>query len=527
MPALFLIKSRHRTTFHFRRRVPLDLVPQLGKTHITCSLQTDSLQLAQVRARAAAATTDAAFEHIRTMSDSNPIDNDKLIKAVLRRKVQIKQLEINDAHRALEDTRELQEARLRRQAQAHEEAIEALKKAHALELQNVKQRAAITILKDREDVHERQQQEQHDRNQELAVRAEAAAAQGARSAAPTITANELLEDFLREGVGSGRWKNPETAKTRDYAPIWKRFAAHADKHGLTAAATKAYRAEVMAREQDSPETKKRNLYRVRAVIAHGIDHHDLDAKMLAHLKTARGTRSGGGKVKSYLPFTDDELILLFHSRPYLDNTFKKASQFWLPLLGLYTGARLEELAGLHLASFSTVDGAPSMRLSDHETTDEGKNEHAPRELPIHPELIKAGLLTYVELLRTEGHERLFPEIGASARDGFAKRATTDFTDYRRSVGVGKDEGERSRKVFHSFRSTLAGKLFPLTGDADLRRRLLGHAAKDVHEGTYLGAISIPMERATEVMSRVSFGLQHPEFQDTAAYKKARNRKPRS
>lgn len=376
---------------------------------------------------------------------------------------------------------------------------------------------------------QQEQQKRHARDLEVAIMAGAArlTAPVLPVTIPSITADELFEDFLREGLGSGRWKDAETARTRDYGPIWRRFAAHAGKHGLTAAAAKAYRSEVMAREQDSPETKNRNLYRVRAVIAHGVDHHDLDAKMLPHLKTAKGKRSGGGKVKSYLPFTDDELKLLFHSEFYRENSFKKASQFWLPMLGLYTGARLEELAGLHLASFSTVDSHPSMRLSDHDTTDEGKNEHAPREVPIHPELIKAGLLDYVELLRAEGHERLFPEIGAAARDGFAKRATTDFTDYRRSVGVGKDEGERSRKVFHSFRSTLAGKLFPLTGDADLRRRLLGHAAKDVHAGTYLGAIGIPMGRATEVMSRVSFGLQHPEFKDTTAYKKARNRKPRS
>ena len=30
MPGSFVIKSRHQTTFHFRRRVPLDLVSAIG-----------------------------------------------------------------------------------------------------------------------------------------------------------------------------------------------------------------------------------------------------------------------------------------------------------------------------------------------------------------------------------------------------------------------------------------------------------------------------------------------------------------
>lgn len=493
MARSFLTRSRHGTIYYFRRRVPDDLRATVNQPFLIRSLGTSERSQAIILARAYAAQTDIAFTQLRTMSDKK-----------------LTAQELLDNFAKLPDCRE----RIRR----------AGMQLRLEESEREKERLEREIV---EGLHQQQeQQKRHARDLEVVIMAGAArsAAPVLPDTTPSITADELFEDFLREGVGSGRWKDAETARTRDYGPIWRRFAAHAGKHGLTAAATKAYRSEVMAREQDSPETKNRNLYRVRAVIAHGVDHHDLDAKMLSHLKTAKGKRSGGGKVKSYLPFTDDELKLLFHSEFYRENSFKKASQFWLPMLGLYTGARLEELAGLHLASFSTVDGYPSMRLSDLDTTDEGKNEHAPREVPIHPELIKAGLLDYVEFLRVEGQERLFPEIGAAARDGFAKRATTDFTDYRRSVGVGKDEGERSRKVFHSFRSTLAGKLFPLTGDADLRRRLLGHAAKDVHAGTYLGAIGIPMGRATEVVSLISYGLVHPRFVDTDAYKRARMRK---
>ncbi|MDO8248447.1 MAG: hypothetical protein Q7T78_01830 [Rhodoferax sp.] len=61
---------------------------------------------------------------------------------------------------------------------------------------------------------------------------------------PPMTAGELLEDFFREGIGSGRWRNPETTRHRDYGPIWTKFMHHTEKHGLTLAAAKEYRAEL-------------------------------------------------------------------------------------------------------------------------------------------------------------------------------------------------------------------------------------------------------------------------------------------
>jgi integrase len=271
--------------------------------------------------------------------------------------------------------------------------------------------------------------------------------------APKLSASALLEDYFREGIGSNRWKNPTNTRKHDYDPIWAKFLVHAEVHGLTLAATKAYRAEVLD-QAVALQTKVRNLSRVHSVITHGVEQHGLEEKMLNPLKgTKLKSKAKRGNANIYLPFSTDELVCLFHSDQYRDNSFKKPSHYWLPLLGLYTGARLEELAGLHLSSFSTSDGTSVVLLSEEETTDGGKNEFALRQVPVHRELINAGLISYVETLRLQGNTRLFPDIGKSARDGYGKRATVDFTDYRRSVGVGKDAGERSRQVFHSFRAT--------------------------------------------------------------------------
>lgn len=465
----FLTLSRHGTIYYYRRRVPDELRAIIGKPYLVKSLGTSQRNLALIMARACAARTDSIYQHLRAMKKSQPegyqfdytfeLDLDELGKV---RKIKVDATPEESA--------------------AVEAAIQAT-------LNNLPSQPTSRAT--------------------------------SRVSMPTLTASELFEDFFREGVGINRWKDAETARQHDYKPVWAKFSPHVVKHGLTIAAVKSYRAEVLGSDA-AFNTKVRNLSLVHSVISHGVEHHELDAALLNPLKATK-LKGGANKTKSYLPFSDEELALLFHSRAYRENSFKKPSHYWLPLLGLYTGARLDELAGLYLSSFLVIDEIPAVVLSDVETTDGGKNEFAPRNVPIHQELIKAGLLEYVDLLKAKGYERLFPDIGQATRDGFGKRATVDFTDYRRSVGVGREAGERSRQVFHSFRATLAGKFYHEGVDGDLSRRLTGHAAIDVHQGTYLGAAAIPMLRASLAMNKITFKLIHPPFVDTPAYEKARNR----
>lgn len=47
----FIQRSRHGTVFYFRRRVPVDLRPRLGRPHLYASLRTETLDEAKRRAR--------------------------------------------------------------------------------------------------------------------------------------------------------------------------------------------------------------------------------------------------------------------------------------------------------------------------------------------------------------------------------------------------------------------------------------------------------------------------------------------
>ena len=64
----FLQRSRHGTVYHFRRRVPKDLIASLGRRQIVLSTHTEIRALALRRARALLLATDDLFADLRHMA---------------------------------------------------------------------------------------------------------------------------------------------------------------------------------------------------------------------------------------------------------------------------------------------------------------------------------------------------------------------------------------------------------------------------------------------------------------------------
>jgi integrase len=168
-------------------------------------------------------------------------------------------------------------------------------------------------------------------------------------------------------------------------------------------------------------------------------------------------------------FTAEELRRIFAPREY-----RYPYQRWLPLIALYTGARLEEICQAKLDDFKEVDGV--MVLHIH--TGEGrkvKTMSGDRMIPLHSALLNAGLLEYIEEKRAEGAPRLFPEL-SKGRDGYGQTASKWFSRLRLQVGV---EG-----VFHSFRHTVATALKEADVPEHAIAQVLGHAHRQISTGRY-------------------------------------------
>ncbi len=153
--------------------------------------------------------------------------------------------------------------------------------------------------------------------------------------------------------------------------------------------------------------------------------------------------------------------------------------YWLPLMGLYTGGRLNELCQLSLSDFKKTDSG--VEFIEITTEDEDgntvetkslKTNNSKRVVPLHPRLIDLGLLNYCAALRAAGHDRLFPELSHNDRKGYGKAAGSWFNErlMGNQLGIPRD----GRYTFHSFRHNYATALSLTSIQRTLKADLMGH-----------------------------------------------------
>jgi integrase len=176
------------------------------------------------------------------------------------------------------------------------------------------------------------------------------------------------------------------------------------------------------------------------------------------------------------PFEPDELQTIFSSPVFTKGERpiggKGDAAFWLPLLGLFTGARRGELASLRpsdIAHDPAIDAVAIYFTADRKAGKRLKNRQSVRVVPVHPELKRLGFLDFVaEQARTRGNDAwLFPQI-APGTSG-AKDWSKWFTRYLHANGI-KD----TAKVFHSFRHGFVDALRAANVSDELNTALVGH-----------------------------------------------------
>lgn len=123
-------------------------------------------------------------------------------------------------------------------------------------------------------------------------------------------------------------------------------------------------------------------------------------------------------------------------------------KFWLPLIALFSGMRQEEICQLRLADVRQTEGIWIFDLNTR-NGQQLKNSNAIRQVPIHHELIRLGLLAYADELRGAGAELLFPNLQpGGADDRLGHNYSKWFSRYRRDTKL-----YVPRRDFHSFRHT--------------------------------------------------------------------------
>lgn len=208
------------------------------------------------------------------------------------------------------------------------------------------------------------------------------------------------------------------------------------------------------------------------------------------------------------PFSADQLQAIFKTPIYTgcqSERFRKkhgnedmshTSWYWLPLLGLFTGARLNELCQLREEDVCERDGIPYLHLREGEETQRIKL-HKERVVPIHDTLIHLGFLRMVESQRSAGSDRVFPDLKRDSSGYYSNKSSKDFNDYIDALGI-----KTKKTKFHSFRHNFKDACRHSGVHPDINDILLGHALPGM-SGRY-GNAQVPLKKLNEAVQSVAF-----------------------
>ncbi|GBD47075.1 site-specific integrase [Methylopila sp. Yamaguchi] len=187
-------------------------------------------------------------------------------------------------------------------------------------------------------------------------------------------------------------------------------------------------------------------------------------------------------------FTIEQLVRIFNAPIYtgciddgggynkVGKSRPRRGRFWIPLIALFSGLRLQEICQLNVADIAELSGALVIKVSA-EGNRRVKTEAGIRYVPIHPELVRIGLIKYVaNVCGDEG--RLFPEITEAKTGYYSDNFSKWFGNFLQSVGA-----KTPKTSFHSFRHNFRDAL----READIspeRVRALGGWSSGKTEDNY-------------------------------------------
>lgn len=334
----------------------------------------------------------------------------------------------------------------------------------------------------------------------------------------------IVEAYCANQISEGSWTEKTEAENRAVYALWLRiigdqpirtygFEQHRDYKATLSKLppnlnkSPSYRgkniAEIIAMgsKPAAPNTINKNLVRISALFEWATQYGYTDLNP-ARGMTIKNPKRANEERKA---FNRDDLHKLFKSPEYTNLGHRHPYQFWVPLIALYTGARLNEICQLHLSDFDESEDVRVIRISEEGGKKRLKTKAARRQIPIHPELTRLGLQNYVAALRQAGEIRLFPEL-KERRDGYGQTASKWFASYCSRCGIGE-----AGKVFHSFRHTAIDCMKQADISKEKIAAIVGHEDESVTFGRYGKAF-----QASVLLSAME-KLQFPSTQSIAPW----------
>ena len=146
-------------------------------------------------------------------------------------------------------------------------------------------------------------------------------------------------------------------------------------------------------------TKEKHLDRLKVFFNNCVERRILTYSPCTGLRV---TSKQQDEQETRQPFSEEDLRIIFDPQHFTTAVLHK---HWSPILGLYTGARVNELGQLRVGDVEEIDGIWGMHIR-HQV----KNKSSRRFLPLHPAVLKLGFLDYIDDVRKAGFDLVFPGL---------------------------------------------------------------------------------------------------------------------
>jgi integrase len=218
-----------------------------------------------------------------------------------------------------------------------------------------------------------------------------------------------------------------------------------------------------------------------------------------------------------LPFTADQLDTLFKSPLFTGcqsadvwslmsksgNVFIRDHRYWVPLIMLYSGARPSEIGQLMLADVREEEGRWIMHITtEGDGEKRTKTKGSMRVVPLHPMLIKLGLIDYHAAQIAAGETQLFPKAVRNERGQMMAEFSREFSRYLTRIGIKEGRGVSLYSFRHGVTDALrrAGYLDEQFG------LILGHT-----QGTTTGRYGIMAHGMIEQRAKLIDAIEYPNL----------------
>ena len=205
-------------------------------------------------------------------------------------------------------------------------------------------------------------------------------------------------------------------------------------------------------------------------------------------------------------FTTCNLNKIFMMPEYSDPEFIRPDRFWVPIIALFSGLRLNEISQLTVSDISSVDDILVFDVNNMNGK-KVKNCSSIRLVPIHKTILQLGFRKYLDEQNKRKEVRLFRLLRPDKYGHCGRKISRWFNEvFIQQCGITKDTNNGTL-VFHSFRHTFINQAKQQQLDINILKELVGHSATDITLNHYGKSYSIKVKK--KEIDKLNFNIQLP------------------